>query len=88
MLSQVSFYRVSALESVLEHDEDLILLLFFKCEHVLQLHESVAGWITVLSRKRKCYFHEDLNEECSPTWQCLILHTHFLIFFFSFLTIS
>lgn len=29
VLAQISFYRVSVLESVLEHEEDLILLLFF-----------------------------------------------------------
>lgn len=28
VLSQISFYRVSALESDLEHEEDLILLFF------------------------------------------------------------
>lgn len=29
VLAQISFYRVSVLESVLEHEEDLILLFFF-----------------------------------------------------------
>lgn len=80
VLAQISFYRVSVLESVLEHEEDLILLFF-----LMWTRTSVAwvcGWITVLSRKRKCYFYEVLKDECSPIWHCLISHIHFWDFFF------